>query len=63
MPNDWIKHVKKFARENNIAYACAISDPRCKSSYWNSPGPMSKKTKDKYFKELDRRMAEIMRED
>jgi len=33
MPNAWIQHVKKFARDNNMAYACAISDPRCKSSY------------------------------
>ena len=33
MPNAWVQHVKKFARDNNMAYACAISDPRCKSSY------------------------------
>ena len=33
MPNKWIEHVKKFSRENNMSYGCAISDPRCKSSY------------------------------
>jgi len=33
MANKWIEHVKKFASDNNVAYACAISDPRCKSSY------------------------------
>ena len=33
MPNAWIQHVKKFARENNMAYGCAVSDPRCKASY------------------------------
>ena len=33
MPNNWTNHVKQFARENNLTYGCAISDPRCKSSY------------------------------
>ena len=32
MSNEWIEHVK-FARENNMSYGCAISDPRCKASY------------------------------
>ena len=31
--NKWILHVKKFASDNNVSYGCAISDPRCKSSY------------------------------
>ena len=33
MPNNWINHVKDFARENNLTYGCAISNPLCKSSY------------------------------
>ena len=33
MSNEWIEHVKKIARENNMTYGCAISDPRCKASY------------------------------
>ena len=33
MSNEWIEHVKKNARENNMSYGCAISDPRCKASY------------------------------
>ena len=33
MSNEWIEHVKKFVRENNMSYGCAISDPRCKASY------------------------------
>jgi len=63
MPNDWVKHIKKFARDNNITYGCALSDPRCKASYWKSSGTMSKKTKDNYFKELDRKMAEMYKDD
>ena len=33
MSNEWIEHVKKIARENNMTYGCAISDARCKASY------------------------------
>jgi hypothetical protein len=33
MSSDWINHVKKFSRDNNMTYGCAISDPRCKESY------------------------------
>jgi len=25
MPNPWIQHVKKYAAENGISYACAVS--------------------------------------
>jgi hypothetical protein len=31
MPNAWITHVKEYARENNISYACAVS--KAKASY------------------------------
>jgi hypothetical protein len=31
--NPWIEHVKQFAKENNIGYFKALSDPRCKSTY------------------------------
>jgi len=33
MPNAWITHVKEYARENNISYACAVS--KAKASYQN----------------------------
>ena len=33
MANPWIEHVKKFAAEHNIAYACAIANPECKNNY------------------------------
>ena len=33
MPNAWVEHVKKFAKENNETYGCAISNPKCKESY------------------------------
>ena len=31
MSNPWIQHVKRFANENNISYACAI--PLAKKTY------------------------------
>jgi hypothetical protein len=31
--NPWIEHVRKFAKENNIGYFKALSDPNCKSTY------------------------------
>jgi hypothetical protein len=29
----WIEHVKKIAKDNNIDYFEALSDPKCKLSY------------------------------
>ena len=33
MPNAWVEHTRKFAKDNNMSYACAVSDPKNKSSY------------------------------
>ena len=33
MPNAWITHVRKFAEEHNLTYACALSTPECKETY------------------------------
>ena len=33
MPNSWINHVKKYAKENNLSYACALSQPDIKDGY------------------------------
>lgn len=31
--NRWIYHVQEYAKENNIGYFKALSDPKCKSTY------------------------------
>ena len=31
--NKWIDHVKKYAKENNLSYACALSQPNVKTNY------------------------------
>jgi len=33
MSNPWIEHVKKYASQHNLSYACALSTPECKESY------------------------------
>ena len=31
--NKWIDHVKNYADENNLSYACALSQPNVKTNY------------------------------
>ena len=31
--NKWINHVKNYANENNLSYACALSQPNVKTNY------------------------------
>ena len=33
MTNLWIEHIKKYAKDNNLSYGCALSNPECKNSY------------------------------
>ena len=32
-PNPWVLFLKDYAKKNNIAYACAVSNPECKKLY------------------------------
>jgi hypothetical protein len=33
MSNNWVSHLRDFAKKNNISYGCAISNPQAKASY------------------------------
>jgi len=33
MVNDWITHIRAFAKNNNISYGCALSNPKCRATY------------------------------
>lgn len=33
MPNPWIEHVRRFAKQKGVTYACALSDPRVRDGY------------------------------
>jgi hypothetical protein len=37
MVNVWVEFVKRYAAENNLSYACALSTPACKESYQPTP--------------------------
>ena len=39
MPNPWIEHVRKYAKDNNLTYACAIT--HAKSTYTKKDGTKS----------------------
>ena len=41
--NAWVEHIKKYAKDNNVSYGCALSLPDCKNS--------CKKTKESKTKE------------
>ena len=31
--NPWIDHVRAFAKQHNLSYMCAATDPNCSKSY------------------------------
>jgi hypothetical protein len=39
MGNPWTDHVKAYAAENKISYACALSDPNVKATYEKEEKP------------------------
>ena len=41
MPSPWVEHVRKYAKDNNISYMCAISDA---SKTYDKKKPMKKKS-------------------
>lgn len=43
MSNRWVEHVRKFARDNDLSYGCALSDPNLRKGYV----PSGKKAKAK----------------
>jgi hypothetical protein len=42
MPNKWVEYVKQYAKENNMSYACALTDPNVKSGYASKTPPTKK---------------------
>ena len=44
MPNRWIEHIKKYAAENKVSYACALSDPNIKNTYTKNEKTQTKAT-------------------
>lgn len=42
MPSAWTEHVRKYAKDNNISYMCAISE--ASKTYKKKKKPVKKKT-------------------
>jgi hypothetical protein len=47
--NPWVEHVKAFAKEHQLSYGCAISNPQCSASY---KAKQPKHKKEKYQQQL-----------
>ena len=56
--NPWILHVKKYAKDNNISYGCAISE--AKKSYVRPEGSKPRKSKPK--KQVEEKLKEKLKE-
>lgn len=50
MVNKWIEHVKKYAKDNNVTYACAISE--AKKTYVKVDKELEKKKRSEVNKKL-----------
>jgi hypothetical protein len=33
MPNEWINHIRQWAKDHNTSYGCALSNPKCTEDY------------------------------
>jgi hypothetical protein len=51
--NRWVAHIKKFARDNNLSYGCAMSDPKIKDGYIPAPKKGKKGKKVVEFEKLE----------
>ena len=60
MSNPWIDHVKKYAKQHNISYACAISHTDCKNSYTKITKEY-KKQQEEYKQQQEEKQIEIIR--
>jgi hypothetical protein len=48
--NNWIYHLKDFAKENNITYADAVKNPECRKQYYDNLGKTPPKKVKKIMK-------------
>ncbi len=52
MANTWVEHIKKWSKDNNMSYGCALSNPKCKEDYakMKKGGPSASETLKKISK-------------
>lgn len=56
MPNRWIEHVRKYAKDNGISYGCAVTE--AKASYVKNP-PKIPKTNRKMPPRVSKRQTRV----
>lgn len=39
MANKWVEHIRKWAKDHNLSYGCALSNAECKEAYKSSKEP------------------------
>lgn len=52
MPSRWIEFIKDWAKSNNIAYGCALSDPDMKEAYHKKYNTKQHQTKTREMKDM-----------
>jgi hypothetical protein len=51
--NRWVAHIKKFAKDNNLSYGCAMTDPKIRDGYTPAPKKGKKGKKAVEFEKLE----------
>ena len=60
MVNPWVQHVKKWSKQNNVSYGCAISLPECKAAYKKQPQKTATNNKTTKNKTPEEETADII---
>tara|TARA_R110000868_G_scaffold105509_1_gene289838 strand:- start:13 stop:261 length:249 start_codon:yes stop_codon:yes gene_type:complete len=50
----WTDWVKKYAREHNTTYGCALSQPKCSATYRREYGLKATAKNEAYFKSAEK---------
>lgn len=59
--NNWIYHLKDYAKENNMSYADAVKDPESRRQYYDNLGKKQPKKVKKIMK-VDKELLEPIKE-
>jgi len=63
MANAWVEFVRKYSKDHNISYGCAVSKPECKSQYHaGKKNAMAEKQQEKTPSLLSSKKTSQMRE-
>jgi hypothetical protein len=71
MPNAWTNHIKQWAKENNMSYMCALSQPAAREAYkkpekvkkTKTPKQPNKQTKQKLYNDEVEKLMKTVRAD